>query len=112
MPISCQDERLGESGTCTVSVAEGTQKEEKAAMRNETIRVCFHWAKFVAKRLLMGAFLFVSLSKPVAGADSQVARNADEKSVTLDASSTILLGADEPPSLVEAAQDLAGDFEK
>src|SRR6266566_121235 len=32
--------------------------------------------------------------------------------IALDATTTILLGADEPPALIEAARDLASDFEK
>jgi len=43
---------------------------------------------------------------------AQRATPAAAATLTLDGTTTILIGADEPPALIEAARDLASDFEK
>jgi hypothetical protein len=81
-------------------------------MGHETIHHCLRGAKLVAKGLLLGAVSIGYLPKPLAGADSQITRKTHVESVSLDSSATILLGADEPLPIAEAAKDLASDFEK
>src|SRR5206468_6684318 len=58
--------------------------------------------------LLYGAHALAVPGAPVA---QQRARPASAP-IALDAATTILIGADEPPALLEAARDLASDFEK
>jgi hypothetical protein len=81
-------------------------------MRDETISLCLCVARIVAKGLLLGV-LAVGCGAPVlAATGSQAVKKTQDESVILDSTVTLLLGPEEPLPIVEAAGDLAGDFEK
>src|SRR5271157_3824708 len=81
-------------------------------MGDEMIRLCLCITRMVVKGLLFGA-LAVGCGASVLGATgSQAARKTHDESVILDSTVTLLLGPEEPLPIAEAAQDLAGDFEK
>ncbi len=78
-------------------------------MRHERIPVHFHRKgrrRLLVVMVILGCGALVSPRAAQRGATTPAAQFA------LDASTTILIGADEPPALMEAAQDLASDFEK
>ena len=59
----------------------------------------------------LGVVLLCALA-PRSALIAQRGAGAAGTPIALDATTTILLGADEPPALIEAARDLASDFEK
>ena len=81
-------------------------------MRDETIRLRLCVTKIVVKGLLFGALAVGCWAPALAGTGSPAVKKTHDESVILDSTVAILLGPDEPLPIVEAAQDLAGDFEK
>ena len=67
--------------------------------------------KYAARMVLTAAVSVSCFPKPLLRADPQAGR-AHADSVTLDSSTVIFLGSEEPLPVREAAADLASDFEK
>jgi len=81
-------------------------------MRDNRTRPCLCVTRIVVKGLVLGT-MAVGCGAPVfAAIGSQQVKKAHDESVILDSTVTLLLGTDEPLPIAEAAQDLAGDFEK
>ncbi len=81
-------------------------------MRTATSRRGACIGRIVAIMAMLAALAATCGVRPLAGAGSQAANKSHEKSVVLDSKLTIFLGRDEPLPIAEAAEDLAGDFEK
>jgi hypothetical protein len=81
-------------------------------MRNEMIRLCLCVTRIVVKGLLVGALAVGCGAAVLVAAASQGGRKTHDDSVILDSTVTLLLGPEEPLPIAQAAEDLAGDFEK
>src|SRR5205814_5763637 len=67
-----------------------------------------------SRSLLLAGTLSIAFSHAVwtAQASKQARTRAANTPLVLDGATSILIGADESPAVVEAARDLASDFEK
>jgi len=76
------------------------------------IRLCLCVTRIVVKGLLVGALAVGCGAAVLVAAASQGGRKTHDDSVILDSTVTLLLGPEEPLPIAQAAEDLAGDFEK
>ena len=81
-------------------------------MRDEPVRLYLCVTRIVVRGLLFATLALGSGAPGLTRAGSRVVKQTPNESLILNSTVTVLLGPDEPSPIAEAAQDLAGDFEK